>query len=125
MLPLARSRVSFAAAVFTVCIAVMGQQVPSFPGRVQKVGGTGLAHATVRIEGAGSAETSESGEFTFPLSGKLKVGYPVVFHVTDWVIWKPCELKNGRTYLHDPAAEPIEILVVRRVGCAGVRWDCE
>jgi hypothetical protein len=30
-----------------------------------------------------------------------------------WVILKPCELKNGQTYLRDPAAAPpIEIVVV-------------
>jgi tetratricopeptide (TPR) repeat protein len=93
-------------------MAAAVQQVPSFPGKVQKVGGTGLGHVTVRIEGAGSTSTSDSGEFTFPLSGSLKVGYPATFHVTNWVIVKPCELKNGRTYLHDPAAEPIEVLVL-------------
>jgi len=65
----------------------------------------------VSIEGAGSTVTSDSGEFSFPLSGNLKVGYPVIFHVTSWVIVKPCELKNGRTYLRDPGAEPIELLV--------------
>ena len=96
----------------TFCIAAAAQQVPSFPGKVQKVGGTGLGHVTVRIEGAGSTSTSDSGEFTFPLSGSLKVGYPATFHVTNWVVVKPCELKNGRTYLHDPAAEPIEVLVL-------------
>jgi tetratricopeptide (TPR) repeat protein len=93
-------------------MAAAAQQVPSFPGRVQKVGGTGLGHVTVRIEGAGSTSTSDSGEFTFPFSGSLKIGYPAIFHVTNWVIVKPCELKNGRTYLHDPVAEPIEILVL-------------
>jgi tetratricopeptide (TPR) repeat protein len=93
-------------------MAALAQQVPSFPGRVQKVGGTGLGHVTVRIEGAGSTSTGDSGEFTFPFSGSLKIGYPAIFHVTNWVIVKPCELKNGRTYLRDPAAEPIEVLVL-------------
>lgn len=76
------------------------------------MGGTGLGHVTVRIEGAGSTSTADSGEFSFPFTGALKVGYPATFHVTNWVIVKPCELKNGRTYLHDPVAEPIEILVL-------------
>src|SRR6266851_4283720 len=112
MLLLARARAGFAVAMASFCMAAIGQQIPSFPGKVQKVGGTGLPHATVRIEGSGSTETSDSGEFTFPLSGNLKVGYAAIFHVTNWVILKPCELKNGRTYLRDPAAEPIEIFVL-------------
>jgi tetratricopeptide (TPR) repeat protein len=99
--------------VASFCMPAMGQQAAnSFPGIVQKVGGAGLPHATVRIDGAGSTETSDSGEFSFPLSGNLKVGYPAVFHVSDWVILKPCELKNGRAYLHDAGAEPIEIVVL-------------
>jgi hypothetical protein len=114
MSPLARSRAGFAVVLAGVCLVAMGQQTAprSFPGRVQKVGGTGLSHATVRIEGAGSTETSDSGEFAFSLSGNLKIGYPAIFHVTNWVILKPCEFKNGRTYLHDPAVEPIEIFVL-------------
>jgi tetratricopeptide (TPR) repeat protein len=107
-----RWRLGLAAVVFSLWTMAASQQVPSFPGRVQRVGGTGLSHVTVRIEGAGSTETSDTGEFIFPLSGSLKVGYPAVFHVTDWVILKPCELKNGRTYLHDPGAEPLELLVL-------------
>src|ERR1700722_1024792 len=107
-------RAGFAAIVASLSMTAMGNQTsPSFSGRVQKVGGNGLSHATVRIEGAGSTETSDSGEFTFPLSGNLKVGYPALFHVTNWIVLKPCELKNGRTYLRDPAAEPIEIFVLR------------
>src|SRR5216684_2004113 len=113
MLRLQGLRGGFAVAVACFCMAaVMGQQIPTFSGSVQKVGGAGLPHATVRIEGAGSTETSDSGEFTFPLSGSLKIGFPAVFHVTNWVILKPCELKNGRTYLRDPAAEPIGIFVL-------------
>jgi tetratricopeptide (TPR) repeat protein len=112
MSPLARSRAGIAVAVAGFCMAAMGQHIPSLSGRVQKVGGTGVPRAGVRIDGAGSTETSDSGEFAFPLSGNLRVGYAATFHVTNWVIVKPCELKNGRTYLRDPAAEPIEILVL-------------
>ena len=105
-------RLSLAVPLASFCVAAAAPQGPSFPGRVQKVGGTGLGHVTVRIEGAGSTSTADSGEFTFPFTSTLKVGYPATFHVTDWVIVKPCELKNGRTYLHDPVAEPIELLVL-------------
>ena len=52
----------------------------------------------------------ESSHFLSP--AVCKVGYPATFHVTNWVVVKPCELKNGRTYRHDPAAEPIEVLVL-------------
>jgi tetratricopeptide (TPR) repeat protein len=115
-------RAGLAVAAGSFCMmAAAGQQIPSlqmsssqissFPGRVEKVGGAGLAHATVRIEGAGSSETGDSGEFTFPLSGTLHVGGAAIFHVANWVILKPCELKNGRAYLHDPT-EPIEIYVL-------------
>jgi tetratricopeptide (TPR) repeat protein len=111
---LARSLATFAVVVASLYMAAMGQQIPSFPGKViNVVKGTGLAHATVRIDLAGSTVTSDSGEFTFPLSGKLKVGNVATFYVLDWIIVKPCEDKNGRTYLRDPAAEPIEILVLR------------
>jgi tetratricopeptide (TPR) repeat protein len=95
------------------CLPAIGQQAPnSFPGIVEKMGGAGLPHATVRIDGAGSTETSDSGEFVFPFTENLKAGYPAVFHVADWVILKPCELKNGRGYLHQAGAEPIELLVL-------------
>jgi tetratricopeptide (TPR) repeat protein len=122
----AMRRAGLAVAAGSFCMMAAGQQRPalpisssqipssqisSFPGRVERVGGAGLAHATVRIEGAGSSETGDSGEFTFPLSGTLHVGGAATFHVTNWVILKPCELKNGRAYLHDPT-EPIEIYVV-------------
>ena len=112
MSPLCNWRLSLAVPLASFCMGAAAQQPPSFPGRVQKVGGTGLGHVTVRIEGAGTTSTTDSGEFTFPFTGALKVGYPATFHVTNWVIVKPCELKNGRTYLHDPVAEPIELLVL-------------
>jgi hypothetical protein len=87
--------------------------MPSFPGMVRQVDGAEVAHVTVRVEGDGSAETSDSGEFSFPLAGNLKIGFPATFHVANWVILKPCELKNGRVYLRDPSVEPIEIFVLR------------
>ena len=64
------------------------------------------------MKAAGAALTSDSGEFALAMAGNLHVGMAAVFHVKDWVILKPCELKSGRTYLRDPSAEPIEFLVL-------------
>jgi tetratricopeptide (TPR) repeat protein len=109
---LARWRASSAVTVVTLCMAAMGQQVSSISGRVQKAGGASLPHPVdVFIEGAGSITTSTTGQFTLPLPGSLKLGDPVVFHVVNWVILKPCELKNGRAYIHSPV-EPVEIFVL-------------
>jgi len=45
-------------------------------------------------------------------SGNFKVGYAAIFHVENWVILKPCAPKNGQTYLRDPTAPPIQIIVL-------------
>jgi tetratricopeptide (TPR) repeat protein len=82
-----------------------------FPGRVQRVGGTGVAHATVQVEGAGSTVTTDSGEFQFDPPKNVHVGEIVIFHVVNWVITSPCELSNGHVYLHTPK-EPMEIYVL-------------
>jgi predicted negative regulator of RcsB-dependent stress response len=103
---------SFIVAATVFCTRGAGQQPVSFSGAVRRVGGNELAHAKVRVEGAGEYETSDSGEFTFS-SNNLKVGFAVVFHVRDWVITRPCELQNGRTWLHDPAEGIIPIFVLR------------
>ena len=78
----------------------------------------------VSIEGAGQHRTQEGGEFEFDLAGDLKVGQPARFHVIhanpaikiqQWVVVRPCDLKNGRT-LSLPAvgSEPITIVVLAR-----------
>jgi len=95
-------------------LGAQAQQPRSISGFVQEVEGLRVKHVEVRIDGDGANVTTDSGEFAIPFSGNLKVGYPAVFHVTDWVILQPCELKCGRTYLRAPEAEPIEILVLRR-----------
>ena len=105
------SKLTLTTAIFSV--AVFGQQKASISGIVHKVDGPPVSHVEVRIEGAGATLTRDSGEFTMPMTGNLKVGMPAVFHVEQWIILKPCELRNGRTYLRDPAAEPIEFFVLR------------
>ena len=104
----------YATAAITFCTAVSGQQTPSILGVVHKVGGLPVSHVEVRIEGAGATETKDSGEFALPMAANLHVGMAAVFHVKDWVILKPCELKGGRAYLRDPSAEPMELLVLAR-----------
>jgi tetratricopeptide (TPR) repeat protein len=96
------------------CTVAAGQQKPSILGVVHKVGGLPVSHAEVRIEGAGTSETSDSGEFALLMTANLHVGMAAVFHVMNWIILKPCELKSGRTYLRDPSAEPIELIVLAR-----------
>ena len=56
------ARAGFAMLVMSVCVCIMAQDVPLFRGRVEKIGGTGLPHASVRIEGAGAVSAIEMGE---------------------------------------------------------------
>jgi tetratricopeptide (TPR) repeat protein len=102
----------FVVASAAFCARGSGQQVSSISGVVHKPGGIPVSHAEVRIEGGGAALTTDSGEFGLLMTANLHVGMAAVFHVKNWVILKPCELKNGRTYLRDPRAEPIEFLVL-------------
>ncbi len=87
---------------------------PRFLESYIRSGGLPVSHVQVRVEGAGAALTSDSGEFALPMTANLHVGMAAVFHVKDWVILKPCELKSGRAYLRDPSAEPMELLVLAR-----------
>ena len=103
-----------AIALVVFCMAVSGQQKPSISGIVHQVEGSPVSHAEVSVEGAGATVTSDSGQFAMAMGANLRVGLAAVFHVKNWVIIKPCELRNGRTYLRDPAAEPIEFFVLRR-----------
>ncbi len=103
-----------AIALLIFCAAVSSQQRPSIAGIVHQVEGSPVSHAEVSVEGAGTTVTSDSGQFALAMGANLRVGMAAVFHVKDWVVLKPCELRNGRTYLRDPAAEPIEFFVLRR-----------
>lgn len=93
-------------------ISASGEQPASISGVVLRVGGLPVPQVEVRIEGAGAALSSDSGEFVLPMTPNLHVGMAAVFHVKEWVILKPCENKMGRAYLRDPSAEPIELLVL-------------
>lgn len=107
----ARWLMSCAIATTFLPTGMYGQQPPTFSGIVQKVGGNEVGHAQVHVEGAGEYQTTDHGEFTFS-SNSLKIGGPIVFHVKDWVITRPCELQNGRAYLHDPGEGDIQIFVL-------------
>src|SRR5258708_30475478 len=102
------------AAIAMFGTGVSAQQADSISGMVHKLGGIPVSHVEVRIEGAGATLTSDSGEFLLAMTPNLHVGMAAVFHVKDWVVIKPCELKSGRTYLRDPSEEPIEFFVLAR-----------
>src|SRR5271167_3293077 len=57
-----------ATAAIAFCTTVSGQPTPSILGVVHKVEGSPVSHVEVRIEGAGATQTSDSGEFAFPLT---------------------------------------------------------
>jgi hypothetical protein len=63
----------------------------------------------VRIENVGSYLTSNSGEFEFRAPQPPGRDSAVRFRVRNWVIVKPCELINGRTFL--PATGTVDIKV--------------
>jgi hypothetical protein len=74
MASLAKWRTGIALAAAGFCIATTAQEIPSFAGRVQKVGGIPLPHVTVLIEGAGSTETSDSGDVALHLNPGFSAG---------------------------------------------------
>src|SRR5258708_37674984 len=102
------------AAIALFGTGVTAQQATAISGIVHKLGGIPVSHVEVRIEGAGATLSSDSGEFLLSMTPNLHVGMAAVFHVKDWVVIKPCELKSGRNYLRDPSGEPIEFFVFAR-----------
>ncbi len=92
-------------------VAILAATI-DFPGVVRSMDGLAVVQEHIHIDTGGTYRTSDSGEFTIPASEGLKVGGEVVFHVSHWVVLRPCELQNGRTYL--PAqGRPIQIKVLR------------
>src|SRR6266478_52785 len=87
---------------FLLITAVKISAALVFRGVARTVDSSPVARGEVRIDGAGSYVTSDSGQFTIPESNELKVDTEVVFHVTHWVVVRPCEYRNGRTYLPPP-----------------------
>jgi len=92
-------------------VAILAATV-DFAGVVRSMDGLAVVQEQIHIDTGGTYRTSDSGEFTIPASEGLKVGAEVVFHVSHWVVLRPCELQNGRTYL--PAqGRPIQMKVLR------------
>jgi hypothetical protein len=89
-------------------------QTPGFcySGVVRSADGE-VANEEVHIDGHGKYLTSDSGEFVFPPLQGLEVGSEAIFHVKNWVVVHPCELKNGRMYLPSKSVT-IEINVLQR-----------
>jgi hypothetical protein len=71
-----------------------------------------VPHAEVSLDQGGKTTASDSGEFRVDLGPQQKPGFPATFHVKNWVIVDPYVLARGRTYLPDPAAEPMSIRVL-------------
>jgi hypothetical protein len=82
-----------------------------FSGIVSNIDDHPVKEETVEIQTGGAYTTSQRGEFTFPASGNIDVNSEVLFHVRNWVVLKPCELRNGRMYLPPPNRN-IDIIVV-------------
>jgi len=107
-----------AAGVCALVLALAGAanaQTPQISRVLRTAEDTPVPRTEVRIDGAGANATTDSGEFGFPLSPPLKVGFPATFHVMGWVVIDPCILARGRMYLPDPQAETISIKILRPV----------
>jgi tetratricopeptide (TPR) repeat protein len=111
-MPQPKSLLSVVACALLVSL-VAGGQTQFFRGVVRTPDDHAVKNAEVQIEGISKYYTSDSGEFTFPPSDVVKVDSDVIFHVTNWVVIKPCELRNGRAYL-PPMSRPIQLLVLQR-----------
>jgi tetratricopeptide (TPR) repeat protein len=107
-----RSGTAFFAAAVWIGVLATSASV-TFRGVVRSLDSKAVAQEEVRIDGGGGYTTSDSGEFAIPESEYLKVEAEVIFHVTHWVVVKPCEYRNGRTYL-PPPDRIIDIKVLRR-----------
>src|SRR5216684_697129 len=86
----------------------------SVQGRVTQADGIPVGGATVSILGGPRSDTRKTGEFVIQdIPPELKVGFPVTFVVSGWIIEDPINGDRGRTYFPDPSAEPIKIRVMK------------
>jgi tetratricopeptide (TPR) repeat protein len=113
------------ACALVVSLAAVAAPQTRLKGRVHTPGNDPLiAREQVTIEGAGNYDTDDHGEFDFDLVQGLKTGQPATFHVyhvnpaikvKQWIVVRPCDLKNGRKdSLPDVGPEPISIVVLPR-----------
>ncbi len=89
-------------------------QTKTVYGTVRSVEDKAVAQTEIRTNTGASDVTTDSGGFGLPLVPPLKVGFPVIFYVTDWSVVEPCVLARGRTYLPDPEAEEITVRALRK-----------
>jgi len=89
-------------------------QTRSISGGVRTASDIAVKHTEVSVDEGGTDVTTDSGKFSFPLSPRLRVGFPATFHVAGWVITDPCVHGRGRTYVPDPDAESVAITVLPR-----------
>jgi hypothetical protein len=73
-----------------------------FRGVVRDGDDQAVVQEEVSIEGGGTYQTSDQGDFTFPSSPGVDIDSEVRFHVKNWIIVKPCESRNGRMFLPPP-----------------------
>lgn len=96
-----------------VLIASAVSSSDEFLGEVTDTGGNRISNVEVDITEGGTYITGDRGQFTFPLSDRVNKGSEVTFHVSHWVVLKPCELANGRTYLPETTTQTIRIKVIQ------------
>jgi uncharacterized protein YkwD len=114
MANLDRWRAISVASMLVLSTPVPGPSTKSVNGTVRKQDrDVAVTRTEIRVDHGGSTLTTDSGDFAFPLSPPLKVGFPATFRVTGWVIIDPCVLARGRMYLPDPEAESVAIKVLR------------
>ena len=90
----------------------------SVRGYVVTAEGAALPGVKVLIQGGPtSRETDPAGQFTInDITPPPDIGYPVTFEAIGWIIDEPFYLRQrGATYLPDPKAPPIN-LIVRKAG---------
>ena len=84
-------------------------------GFVETNDGQPVRHTEVRIHTGPHSTTGDSGDFTILFDSSspanIKVGYPVIFQVSGWIIEDPRMGERGRLYLPDPNAEPLKLRV--------------
>src|ERR1700722_7090648 len=85
-----------------LCVMTAPQALQPFRVVVRTLDGPPVVYEDVFIDGDGKYQTSESGQFEFPPSRYLEVDSEAVFHVNRWVVIRPCDGKNGRTFLPPP-----------------------
>ena len=95
-------------------VARTSAQVLFVSGAVKTAHEEPVRQAIVRVRNAGGDKTTDSGEFTIALPQQFKVGFPITFEVTGWVIIDPFVNDRGRIYLPAPEAETVLIKVVRQ-----------